>query len=63
MRRLLLASLVLLAGSAVATPSAQASDYRPYECHAFVHCTVYSPTGEAITSYDEIKAKVDELRP
>lgn len=63
MRRLLLASLTLLAGSALAAPAAQADDWPPYECHAFIRCTVYAPNGEPIISYDEIDAKIDELRP
>ena len=64
MRRLILASLALLAGSALFAPTtASAQDYRPYECHAFVWCTVYGPDGQPITSYEEIRAKIDELRP
>jgi hypothetical protein len=63
MRRLLLIALALLAGGALATPAAQADPYFPYECHAFVQCTIYAPNGEKVTSYEDIRAVIDELRP
>ena len=62
MRRFLIASLALLAGSAIAAPAAQA-EWDPYECHMFIHCTVYAPNGEPITSYEEIREEVDAIRP
>ena len=59
-RRLLLVCAALLAGSAVAAPAARAQSS---ECNRFIHCTVYGPDGEPITSYDEIRETVDRLRP
>ena len=62
MRRLMLATLALLAGSAFVTPAAEAS-WVSYECHKFVYCTVYGPGGEEIVSVDEVQAAVRELLP
>jgi hypothetical protein len=65
MRRLILVFIALLAGSAFATSAAQADppDYFPYECHAFVQCTIYAPNGDKVISYAEVREAVDGILP